>query len=618
MAMSSIASGQGNKSRSAAQKEAARQRRAEQRAKLGERIWTEKGRPPFPWEVGERPPQPWEAHLIDSKNQQDGMMTSSFEPASGGTVTNAGFYRVDPVVIAGLSLTNGQSLSSVVNLGATSLRFGTSVVTTVNLLIDGKLVDGLDDPNGINNASFALDTRLYPSGPHLLQLGIADNSGVPDYEEGNAEMVTDPVEVVFDNPIYGVDWTGVVERRLVAMFGTTVAQGQVHILLTDNLARTWLDATYDLADVRQADGTIAVEDSVERIYEGVTSFQLALTVTPTGITPASPVTSSFFLSVNQRPPNDFGNYMVIGQNNTLSSIIGTLGSFNANVQQVFDLTADNCLYAGQTAMGTISLSGEVDPFYADKIYPRNDTQRNDFNRVRDALLNKPGNPVQDYPTNISFLTYLGHGGKSFFGWGSLRPAPLDVQNVQASELKMIGQGQTNINGVVNYAVLFGCRSVHPQSQIMKALIGTTDGYSFNYYGMHGLAPKFGFGFTNAGRVARWFIYGSEPYTPAFNFFNEWLSQTYIQRDGQGYPLYTFAQAFTRAAAVNAENMSGSTAYGMAGCTNCFLEEVITGRLRGPTGFQPAAAVPPTLSVPTGMVRASPTGQLVWPSQGNER
>ena len=109
-----------------------------------------------------------------------------------------------------------------------------------------------------------------------------------------------------------------------------------------------------------------------------------------------------------------------------------------------------------------------------------------------------------------------------------------------------------------------------------------------------------------------------PGCTAFNFFNEWLSQTYIQRDGQGYPLYTFAQSFTRAASINAENMEGSRAYGMAGCTNCFLEEVITGRLRGPTSFQPAAVVPATMSAPVGMVRASPTGQLVWQQQTDER
>ena len=598
--------------------EAAKKRRMEQRARLVEKILAEKGRLPYPWEVGDRPPMPWDAEAMSRESNPTGMAASSFEPASGGSMPNAGFYRVDPVVTAGLTVANGQSLSGVASLGTAIQRFGTSAVQSVSLLLDGNLVADFDDPNGITNATFDLDTRLFPSGPHVLQLAIVDNSGIPDYEEGNAEMISDPIPVTFDNPIYGVDWIGVVERRFVAMFGTTVAEGEVRILLTDNLSRTWLDGAHDLADLRQADGTIVVEDSVERIYEGVTTFQLALTVTPAGIAPASPVTSSFFLTVNQRPPNDFGNYLVIGQDNTDTTILGPFGSFNANVQQVFDLTADNCLYAGQTAMYTINLNGEVDPFAADKIYPRNDTARNDFKRVRDGLLNKPGNPVQDYPTNITFLTYLGHGGLNFFGWGPGRPSPLDIQNVTASELKSTGTGQTNQNGVVNYAVLFGCGSVHPLSKIMKALIGTPRGKSFNYYGAHGLAPKFGFGFNYSGRVARIFLYGTEPYTPSFNFFNEWLSQTYIQRDGQGFPLYTFGQAFSRAAAVNAENLQGSLGFGMAGCTNCYLEEVITGRLRGPTAFQPAATVPATMNAPTGMVRASPPGQPVWPQQSDVR
>jgi hypothetical protein len=227
--------------------------------------------------------------------------------------------------------------------------------------------------------------------------------------------------------------------------------------------------------------------------------------------------------------------------------------------------------------------------------------------VRDALNSFPF--TLDHPNDITFFTYLGHGGVNFIGWGTGRPPPLGVQNVRASELRPFRLGNLNTNGVVNYAVIFGCRSVSPVAGMMSALIGTSSGRSYNYYGRLGLRPKLGFGCPKGQRVFRLLL--NEPYTPPFTFFSKWLEQTYIERDGNGWPLYTFAQAFTRARDTSSEHAEGAQNFALVGCTNCYLEEVITGRLRTPTPAYGEPSGSPPAGGTSGYIQLSPPGQTVW-------
>jgi hypothetical protein len=78
----------------------------------------------------------------------------------------------------------------------------------------------------------------------------------------------------------------------------------------------------------------------------------------------------------------------------------------------------------------------------------------------------------------------------------------------------------------------------------------------------------------------------EPYIPSFEFMNNFVAEVF-DFDAQGWPKNTFAGAFTRAAAKNADSAEGSLQFTLAGCTNCYLDEVITGRIRSPAGLNSA-------------------------------
>ena len=142
---------------------------------------------------------------------------------------------------------------------------------------------------------FNVDTTLFPSGTHQLQLVIVDNSGDPEHSgDGEVTTTTSPVQVHFDNVIYAVEWTGLVERRLVMQVATAVQEGTVHLRVTDNLDREWFDETGDVNDFRQADGTILIEDPTEGYYSGVSSFKLQVTITPApGFAPSNPSSEDF-------------------------------------------------------------------------------------------------------------------------------------------------------------------------------------------------------------------------------------------------------------------------------------------------------------------------------------
>lgn len=532
------------------------------------------------------------------------MSTSALD--SGASVTT-GFYSVEPAIGGTLTVTNGQHLSGVVNISGTTFSQGTSFVSVAVILLDGEIIGAIDDPVSLTNFTFSLDTTLYPSGTHQIQLSLIDSSSeMPDDGAGAAVTDTAPIQMTFDNPIYGVDWTGVVEKRFVAMFGTTITNGQIRIQLTDDLARTWLDETNNLADVRQPDGSIIIQASQEYIYSGVKSFAFQLTVTPSG--GGSAVSGAFCLSVNQRPAGNYG----YGFSCVQETSVGGLGPhFAASVQEVFNLTGDNTLYAFQTVMDTVDLDGYLNPGYSWTLNPRGDANRNDFNRIRDALKNTV--PAPDYPLGITFFSYIGHGWNRHLGWAPSRPSPYNVQNIRARDLKPVGLTRYNTNGVVNFAMLFQCFGAATNSDIMKAMVGTTRGLSYNYYGKHGLWPKFGIGFDGSGKVQKMFllgIFGRAPYTPVFDFISQWQLEAFLGRNSSNWPTNTFAAAFARAASKGADYQEGSTWFRMVGCTNCYVDEVVSGHIRN-TSQQVENLVPSTEENLGGYINVSLSGQQVW-------
>lgn len=61
-------------------------------ARLASEVMAARGRPPYPWEVGERPPLPWEAGLIAHAGTMG--VEEVAATANGAPGSCAGFYRV--------------------------------------------------------------------------------------------------------------------------------------------------------------------------------------------------------------------------------------------------------------------------------------------------------------------------------------------------------------------------------------------------------------------------------------------------------------------------------------------------------------------------------------------